>query len=186
MSSSEDVRPADSSPNPASTPETSSERLPESESPDTSAVRGTPDVLSDLERLDQVLCRETDRPVLHELTREREALPGTSEDRRRQDRHPLVMPIAILQVADDERDDRLPCQLLHGQTLNLSPSGIAFVTPQPLTGDSVIAVFRHPDHGNVPAWFALTVFRSRQVDAVQWEHGAVLRSLVPGPVVSGP
>lgn len=139
-------------------------------------VRSAPEVLQDLDRLDDLLARAN-------RSLDDAAVEGrATEDRRRDERRNVFTEIVIVQSdSAGASTDSEAFDFMHGQTLNLSVSGVAFVTPKPLVGDSHVALLRHPDFPAPRCCFELMLFRSRQLTDGQWEHGAVLRPLVPGP-----
>ena len=128
-----------------------------------------PQVLQNLDRLDELLSRAvTSSPV------------GMTTERRQVERRSVMTKIIVIQqdaaLSDQDASD---FAFTEGLTLNVSNSGVAFVTAQALNGDSYLALLRHPDHPSTQCCFELTLFRSRQLADGQWEHGAVLRPLVP-------
>ena len=139
------------------------------------AARSAREVMQDLDRLNELL-RYDNSPQ-----RDSEADRRNSGDRRADERREFVAEIVLLATsARTGEPDVSPFDFVRGQTQNLSASGVAFLTEQPLEGDSHIALLRHPDY-STPQWcFELTLFRSEQLADDQWEHGAVLRPLVPG------
>lgn len=141
------------------------------------AARSAREVMQDLDRLNELL-RSDGSP--HE---DSETGRRSSEDRRSDERREFVTEVLLLQTETANPEDETESgqiEFIRGQTQNLSASGVAFVTEQPLDGDSHIALLRHPDYPT-PQWcFELTLFRSEQLTDEQWKHGAVLRPLVPG------
>jgi hypothetical protein len=139
------------------------------------AARSAREVMQDLDRLNELLrCAGSSQDAAEADRRSR-------GDRRADERREFVTEIVLLQTgAGNAQPDGGPFDFVRGQTQNLSTSGVAFLTEQPLEGDSHIALLRHPDF-STPQWcFELTLFRSQQLADDQWEHGAVLRALVPG------
>jgi len=132
-------------------------------------------MLQDLDRLDELLSRAN--RSLGNAESDRDA----TGNRRRDERRNVLTEIVIVQpTAENTEHDRNAFAFVLGQTLNLSVSGVAFVTPGSLDGDSHLALLRHPDFPATQSCFELTLFRSRELADGQWEHGAVLRPLVPG------
>jgi hypothetical protein len=164
----------------SSTPENPSVVMPQQlDSREADAPRSRADVLQDLDRLDELLSRAT-----RELD-DTEAERSSGEDRRRDERRDVFTEIVIVQPATTgNREYSKGITLVQGQTLNLSASGVAFVTPKPLVDDSLVALLRHPDFPAPQCCFELTLFRSRELADGQWEHGAVLRPLVPGSTLT--
>ena len=141
----------------------------------TKAVRpngaSDPQVLQNLDRLDELLSRAG-----------RSSSDCVEAERRQAERRNVMTEILVVQQDVDSSDDSdTAFNFVEGQTLNLSTSGVAFVTSEALNGDSYLALLRHPDYPSSPCCFELTLFRSRQLADGQWEHGALLRPLVPGP-----
>jgi hypothetical protein len=139
------------------------------------AARSAREVMQDLDRLNELL--RYDNSPQRDSETDRRGLG----DRRADERREFVTEIVLLATrAETGEPERGQFDFVRGQTQNLSGSGVAFATEQPLDGDSHIALLRHPDY-LTPQWcFELTLFRSEQVADDQWEHGAVLRPLVPG------
>ncbi|MBI1313546.1 hypothetical protein GC176_19825 [bacterium] len=145
---------------------------------DPTTARSASDVLQDLDRLDQLLTRANRSLDQSEFESDR----LSTEDRRRDERRNLLTEIVIVRLDSGNTDaGGGPIEFVRGQTLNLSVGGVAFVTEQPLIGDSHIALLRHPDFPVPRCCFELTLFRSQQLAGGRWEYGAVLRPLVPGP-----
>ena len=142
-----------------------------------SALRSAREVMQDLDRLNELL--RYDSSALDDSATDRRS----SADRRADERREFVTEIVLLQTETAKPEgeaENEPIEFIRGQTQNLSASGVGFVTEQPLDGDSHVALLRHPDYAT-PQWcFELTLFRSEQIADDQWEHGAVLRPLVPG------
>ena len=131
--------------------------------------------MQDLDRLNELL--RYDSSALDDSATDRRS----SADRRADERREFVTEIVLLQAdAENAESEGGQFDFVRGQTQNLSASGVAFVTEQPLDGDSHIALLRHPDFAAPQRCFELTLFRSEQVADDQWRHGAVLRPLVPG------
>ncbi len=130
-----------------------------------------PQVLQNLDRLDELLSRVGSSST-----------DGVEAERRQVERRKVMTEIVVVpQAAETSGDNDTAFNFVEGQTLNLSTSGVAFVTSKALNGDSYLSLLRHPDYPSSPCCFELTLFRSRQLADGQWEHGAVLRPLVPGP-----
>jgi hypothetical protein len=139
------------------------------------ALRSAREVMQDLDRLNELLRYDSSSDVNSESDRR------SREDRRADERREFVTEIVLLQTeAANEEPEGGQIDFVRGQTLNLSASGVAFQTEQSLDGDSHIALLRHPHYPRPQLCFELTLFRSQQVSDDQWEHGAVLRPLVPG------
>lgn len=139
------------------------------------AARSAREVMQDLDRLNELLRCESS-PLDDSATDRR-----SRRDRRADERREFITEIVLLQTeAANAETESGQISFVRGQTQDLSASGVAFVTEQPLDGDSHIALLRHPDFAT-PQWcFELTLFRSEQLADDQWKHGAVLRPLVPG------
>ncbi|MHC4878303.1 MAG: hypothetical protein ACYTGL_17775 [Planctomycetota bacterium] len=130
-----------------------------------------PQVLQNLDRLDELLSRAGSS-----------SSEGVTAERRQVERRNVMTQIVVVQqAAETSGENDAEFNFVEGQTLNLSTSGVAFVTSRQLNGDSFLALLRHPDYQTTPCCFELTLFRSRQLADGQWEHGAVLRPLVSGP-----
>ena len=161
-------------PDSSSSPNSSATASQQRQSYEEMAARSAREVMQDLDRLNELL--RCDSSPLDDSGTDRRS----RQDRRADERRELITEIVLLQTETSDADAEMgQIDFVRGRTQNLSARGVAFVTEQPLDGDSHIALLRHPDYHKPQFCFELTLFRSEQVADAQWKHGAVLRPLVP-------